>query len=135
MVDTNVKGVLNTIHATLPELRSRKGHVINLASVAAHHVFPNSGVYCSTKWAVAALSESIRIELAKEVRVTTISPGAVNTAFISQTHNEELLSEYRDYFAAGLHPDLIAQNIVLAIETDESAVISEIIIRPNRQNK
>lgn len=135
MVDTNVKGVLNCLHSALPHLISSKGHIINIASVAAHHVFPNSGVYCSTKWAVAAISESIRLELANEVRVTTISPGAVNTAFIDQTSNEDLLKDYKGYFAAGLDPSIIAENILHAIETSETAVISEIIVRPNRQNK
>ncbi len=135
MVDTNVKGVLNCLHVALPHLRASKGHIINIASVAAHHVFPNSGVYCSTKWAVAAISESIRLELANEVRVTTISPGAVNTAFIDQTSNEDLLKDYKGYFAEGLSPSIIAENILHAINTSETAVISEIIVRPNRQNK
>jgi NADP-dependent 3-hydroxy acid dehydrogenase YdfG len=135
MVDTNVKGVLNCLHVALPHLRASKGHIINIASVAAHHVFPNSGVYCSTKWAVAAISESIRLELASEVRVTTISPGAVNTAFIDQTSNQDLLKDYKGYFADGLDPSIIAENILHAINTSDTAVISEIIVRPNRQNK
>jgi NADP-dependent 3-hydroxy acid dehydrogenase YdfG len=135
MIDTNVKGVLNCLHAALPHLISSKGHIINIASVAAHHVFPNSGVYCSTKWAVAAISESIRLELSNEVRVTTISPGAVNTPFIDQTSNEALLKDYKGYFAEGLDPTIIAQNILHTINTSDTAVISEIIVRPNRQHK
>ena len=132
MVDTNIKGVLNFLHASLPHLRQGFGHVVNVGSVASHHVFPNSGVYCATKWAVLALSESIRTELASEVKVTTISPGAVNTAFVDQTTNQELLKEYKTYFSKGLPVERIAEAIRMAIETPDDALVSEIIVRPNR---
>ena len=49
MVDVNVSGVLSTLHAALPSLVENKGHVINIGSLAARQVFPNSGVYCATK--------------------------------------------------------------------------------------
>lgn len=134
-IDTNVKGLLNVVHCTMHELADRKGQVINLGSVASHQVFPNSGVYCASKWAVLAISQSIRMELEGKVRVTTISPGAVNTEFVESSDNEELLKDYRPYFASAMSPDTIAQQIVHAIETPPNVVISEIIVRPNRQNK
>ncbi len=131
-IDTNVKGLLNCIHTSLPHIIKSKGHIINLGSVAAHNVFPNSGVYCASKWAVLAISESLRMELSGKIRVTTISPGAVNTAFIDTTTNNDILSNMKDYFAEGLSPELIAQQIKTAIDAPETAVISEIIVRPNR---
>ena len=133
MVDVNIKGLLNITHITLPLLRSNKGHLLNVGSVASHNVFPNSGVYCATKHAVLAISESIRLELANEVRVTTISPGAVNTAFIDQTSNEDLLKDYKSYFASGMSPEIIAEQITWAIEAPRNVVLSEIMIRPNKQ--
>ncbi len=132
MFDVNVKGLLNCIHVGLPHLTENKGHIINLGSVASHNVFANSGVYCATKHAVFAISEMLRIELPDKIRVTTISPGSVNTAFIDNTKNEALLKDYKPYFAAGMTPELIADTIKYAIETPETAVISEIIVRPNR---
>lgn len=135
MVDVNVKGLLTTTHLLLPELRKVRGHFINITSVAAHNVFPNSGVYCSTKHAVLAISEAIRLELGTEVRVTSISPGAVNTAFIDQTSNKDLLGNYKDYFASGLSADDIANQIQYAIDAPQHSVISEIIIRPNKAVK
>ena len=132
MVDTNVKGVLNVIHTSLPHLIESGGHIINIGSVASHQVFPNSGIYCATKHAVFAISESIRLELADKVRVTTISPGSVNTPFIEKTTNEKMLGEYRNYFAQGLSADDIADAILFAIESSEGSVVSEVIIRPNR---
>jgi NADP-dependent 3-hydroxy acid dehydrogenase YdfG len=133
MFETNVKGLLNCLHAALPHLLESHGHVINLGSVASHSVFPKSGVYCATKHAVLAISDSLRLELADKIRVTTISPGAVATAFPDQTTNPVLKAEYQPYFASALPPKIIAENIAWAIECPENVVISEIIVRPSRK--
>lgn len=130
MVNTNITGVLNMIHFSLKEIISRKGHIINLGSVASHHVFPNSGVYCATKHAVLAIGESLKVEHGKQIRITTICPGAVNTPFIHVTKNEELLKEYVPNFEKGLSPKDIAAQMVHVIEAPEGVNISEIIIRP-----
>ncbi len=135
MIDVNIKGLLNCVHFALPELRKNQGQIVNLASVAAHHVFPNSGIYCSTKHAVLAISESLRLELSSELRLTTISPGSVNTPFIEQTRNEDLLQNYRGSFAAGLDARNIAEQIAYAVNAPENTVISEIIIRPKSPKK
>jgi NADP-dependent 3-hydroxy acid dehydrogenase YdfG len=132
MIDTNVKGVLNCLHAALPHLIASTGQIINLGSLASHHVFPNSGVYCASKHALFAISESIRTELPDKVRVTTISPGSVNTPFIDKTTNEEMLRQYKDYFAAGLAVGVIADQIVHAVSMPMGTNISEIVIRPSR---
>ena len=132
MIDTNVKGVLNCLHAALPHLIASTGQIINLGSLASHTVFANSGVYCASKHALFAISESIRTELPDKVRVTTISPGSVNTPFIDKTTNEEMLKQYKDYFAAGLPVGVIADQIVHVIEMPMGTNISEIVIRPSR---
>lgn len=133
MVDTNIKGVLNALHAALPQLQKNRGHIINIGSVASHLVFANSGVYCATKHAVLALSESIRTELSGSVAVTTISPGSVNTPFIEQTQNLKLLEESRPNFASGLDPATVADHIAFAISQSGKAVVSEIIVRPDKR--
>lgn len=135
MIDVNIKGLLNCIHFALPHLITSNGHVINLGSVASHHVFANSGVYSSTKHAVLAISESLRIEHGQDIHVTTISPGQVNTEFIDQTKNTELLKDYKPYFQAGMSAELIAEQIVHCIDIPAHAVISEIIIRPSKANR
>jgi 3-hydroxy acid dehydrogenase/malonic semialdehyde reductase len=135
MVDVNVKGLLNCVHVSLPHLINSRGLVVNLGSVASRNVFANSGVYASTKHAVLAISESLRLELAGKIRVSTIMPGAVNTPFISRTDNEALLKDYVPYFASGLDPNSIAEAILYCIAAPEDAVISEIMIRPDRKVK
>lgn len=135
MVDTNVKGVLNAIHVFLPALLANHGHVVNIGSVASHQVFANSAIYSATKHAVFAISEGLRIELAGKIKVTTISPGAVNTPFIDNTSSVAMLEEYKAYFANALAPEIVAEQINYAINAPENSVITEIIVRPNRQTK
>jgi NADP-dependent 3-hydroxy acid dehydrogenase YdfG len=130
MIDVNIKGMLNVLHYFLPHLIETNGQVINLGSVASHHVFPESGVYCATKHAVLAISESLRAELSKKIRVTTISPGSVNTPFIDQTKNQDLLSKFKPSFESGMTPEWVALQIINTIEVEEGMNISEIIIRP-----
>ena len=133
MVDVNVTGVLRTIHATLPHLVKSEGHIINIGSVAARNIFPNSGVYCATKHAVLAISESLKIEFADCLAITTINPGSVDTAFIENTNNEELKAKYKPTFASGMDPEFIAKAVLQAIEANGSGIYSEITLRPDRR--
>jgi NADP-dependent 3-hydroxy acid dehydrogenase YdfG len=60
----------------------KKGHIINLGSTAAKEVYERGNVYCATKHAVDALSQSMRIDLLKhKIKVTAIHPGAAETEF------------------------------------------------------
>jgi|TARA_B110000459_G_C16612953_1_gene497167 NADP-dependent 3-hydroxy acid dehydrogenase YdfG len=133
MIDVNIKGVLRTIHATLPHLVKSKGAIINIGSVAARQVFANSGVYCMTKHAVLAMSESLRIELGNTVSITTINPGAVNTTFIDKTNNVALRKEYKSNFESGMSPEFIAEAVLQTIKAEGKGIYSEITLRPDRR--
>ncbi len=87
MLDVNVKGVLNGVHAVAAGMVQRKrGNIINISSVAGRKTFPNHVAYVGTKFAVHGLSENLREELsAHNVRVTTIAPGAVETELLGHT--------------------------------------------------
>ncbi|WNJ19214.1 SDR family oxidoreductase [Pontibacter sp. G13] len=131
MVDVNIKGVLFTLHAVLPVMEKQEdGHIVNLGSVAAHHVFPRSVVYCATKHAVLALSEGLRLELQNKIRTTTISPGAVATEFAAQTTNPELREEMASYLKDGLDPVQVAKLIQQCIELPPEMNMTEMIVRP-----
>lgn len=83
MIDTNVKGFLYVAKAVsqLMALR-KKGHIINLGSVAGKQVYEKGNVYCASKFAVDALNQGMRIDLLRHnIRVTAINPGAAETEF------------------------------------------------------
>lgn len=83
MINTNIKGVLYMTKAVLPFMTARKkGHIINIGSTAAKEVYEKGNVYCATKSAVDALSQSMRIDLLRHgIKVTAIHPGAAETEF------------------------------------------------------
>jgi NADP-dependent 3-hydroxy acid dehydrogenase YdfG len=83
MIQTNVNGLLYVSRAILPFMIARnKGHVINIGSIAGKQVYENGNVYCATKFAVDAISQSMRIDLlSHQIKVTAIHPGAVETEF------------------------------------------------------
>ncbi len=83
MMDTNVKGMMYVTKAILPYMTVRKkGHIINMGSVAGKEVYKDGNGYCASKYAVDALSKSMRIDLLQHrIKVTAIQPGAAETEF------------------------------------------------------
>jgi len=83
MIDGNVKGLMYVTKALLPQMiESKKGHIINLGSIAGKEVYPNGSVYCSSKFAVDAFTQGLRIDLNKDgIKVGAIHPGLVQTEF------------------------------------------------------
>jgi len=83
MLHTNVEGLLYVSRAVLPfMIKNKAGHIINIGSIAGKEVYENGNVYCASKFAVDALTKSMRIDLLKHgIKVTGIHPGAVETEF------------------------------------------------------
>jgi NADP-dependent 3-hydroxy acid dehydrogenase YdfG len=88
--DTNVFGLLNVTRAVLPSMRARRsGRIINVSSVVGRTTFPGMGVYGATKYAVEALSDALRLELAGfGIKVVLIEPGFVATGIGSAADAE-----------------------------------------------
>lgn len=130
MIDVNIHGVLNGIAAGLPIMEAQGGgQFINTASIGAHLVVPTGAVYCATKYAVWAISEGLRQE-SPNIRVTTISPGVVETELgsdITETSAKEALQEFRKI---SLAPDAIARAILYAVSQPNDVDVNEIIVRP-----
>jgi NADP-dependent 3-hydroxy acid dehydrogenase YdfG len=83
MIDGNVQGLLYVSRAILPGMVARKrGHVVNISSVAGKQVYAGGAVYCASKHAVEAISEGMRLDLTQHgIKVTNIAPGLVETEF------------------------------------------------------
>lgn len=136
MLDINVMGVLNGIAAVLPIMANQKsGHVIATDSVAGHVVYPDSAVYCGTKFAVRAIMEGLRQEqLENNIKSTIISPGAVATELYKTINNKEVSEGLREAQEEwGLVSEDIASAVVFAIDTPARMSISDMIVRPTRQ--
>jgi 3-hydroxy acid dehydrogenase / malonic semialdehyde reductase len=83
MLQTNVNGLLYVSKAVVPfMIKRKKGHIINIGSVAGKEIYERGNVYCASKAAVEALSKSMRIDLLPHrIKVTAIHPGAAETEF------------------------------------------------------
>jgi NADP-dependent 3-hydroxy acid dehydrogenase YdfG len=138
MVDVNIKGVLNTTAAVLPFMqRQRSGHIINMSSIAGRKVFKGLAVYCATKFAVAAFSDGIRMELGSKhkIRVTCIQPGAVESELFEHISDggyaaamEKLKTEM-----TFLKSDDIANSILFALQQPAHVNVAEVFVLPTDQ--
>jgi len=134
MIDVNIHGVLNGIAAVLPRFVAQKsGHVINVASIAAHIVLPSAAVYCGTKYAVWAITEGLRQEH-DDIRTTIISPGVTATELGDDISDPNIAAALKDWRQKSLTPDAIARAIRYALEQPDNVDINEVIVRPTAAN-
>lgn len=86
--DINVFGTLNVIRSVLPQMRAQgSGHIFNVSSLGAYNVGPLSGIYCATKHAVKAISETLAQEVkAFGIHVTDVKPGFMKTEFFGSSY-------------------------------------------------
>lgn len=135
MIDINVKGVLYGIAAVLPIMKAQKrGHIINVSSVAGHKVRPGNSVYAATKHAVRVISEGLRMEVKPYgIRTTIISPGAVATELADSVTEPDLQERTRALYAMAIPAEVIARSIAYVIGEPPEVDVNEILIRPTAQ--
>lgn len=138
MYDVNVLGVLNGMRILLvPMIKRQSGTIINISSVAGRKTFANHAAYCGTKFAVHAITENTREEVAPHnVRCITIAPGAVETELLSHTTSDEIKAGYEDWkteIGGALLPEDIAQSVVFAYQQPQRVCIREIVIAATKQ--
>jgi NADP-dependent 3-hydroxy acid dehydrogenase YdfG len=134
MIDVNVRGLLYGIAAALPHFqRQRGGHFVTVASIGAHQVSPTAAVYCGTKYAAWAITEGLRLEVDPSIRVTTISPGVVESELADSISDPGAREVMRTYRADSIPADAIALAISYAVGQPADVDVSEIVIRPVAQ--
>lgn len=135
-IDVNVKGVMYGIAAVLPVMtRQQRGHIINLSSVAGLKVSAGSAVYSASKFAVKAMSEGLREEVAPlGIRVTTLYPGAVDSELKHSVKDEQTAQFVQGFYeSTAISADAVARAVAYAVEQPEDVSVNEITIRPTRQ--
>ncbi|WP_219837244.1 SDR family oxidoreductase [Paenibacillus sp. R14(2021)] len=133
MIDVNIKGVLYGIAAVLPTMRAQQsGHIINLSSVAGHHVHPLSAVYSGTKFAVRAISEGLRMEESpsSRIRSTIISPGLTESELTNTISSPEVRAMVSQMTSLAISPASIARAIAFAINEPSDVSVNEMIVSP-----
>lgn len=136
MIDTNIKGLLYVSRAILPKMiENKKGHVINIGSIAGKEVYPNGNVYCATKHAVDAITKSMRIEMVEHgIKVTQIAPGAIETEFSIvrfKGDKEKADSVYNGY--KPLLPNDIAEIAYYTTTLPNHVNINDLVVMPTAQ--
>jgi NADP-dependent 3-hydroxy acid dehydrogenase YdfG len=133
-IDINIRGVLHGIAAVLPHMSDRgSGQIINIGSVASLYALPNFAVYCATKFAVKAISESLRKETLGKVRVTTIYPGAIESELIQSSNDEQTSNQLESSFNA-IPATAISNAVHYAIAQPKEVAVNEIVVRPANQD-
>lgn len=136
MIDTNIKGLLYvTKELSKTLIENKRGHIINIGSIAGKEVYPNGNVYCASKHAVDAITKSMRIDLLEHnIKVTQIAPGMVDTEFSTvRFHGDR---ERADNVYKGLHPLYAADiaNIVnFVLNQPDHVCINDIVVTPTAQ--
>ncbi|MEU2870523.1 SDR family oxidoreductase [Streptomyces olivoreticuli] len=138
MIDINIRGVLNGVHAVLPGMAERhSGTIVNISSIAGRKTFGSNAVYCATKFAVHAASEAIREMAAPHgVRVTVIAPGYAATELSSHITDPGVKASYQAAEAAlegGLTADDVAEAIHYACRQPRNVCIREIVLADTGQ--
>ncbi|HCG7132741.1 TPA: SDR family oxidoreductase [Vibrio parahaemolyticus] len=138
MFDVNVLGLLNGMHSVLASMKARNsGTIIDISSIAGKKTFPDHAAYCGTKFAVHAISENVREEVAaSNVRVTTIAPGAVETELLSHTTSQDIKDGYDAWkvdMGGVLAADDVARAVMFAYQQPQNVCIREIALAPTKQ--
>jgi NADP-dependent 3-hydroxy acid dehydrogenase YdfG len=123
MIDTNVYGAALSIRAALGPFREQgHGHMVLMGSVAGRRAIPGS-LYSATKWAVTAMGESLRAEVADTaIKTTVIEPGMVDTPF------------FENRPTGALEADDIARAVMYALSQPDHVDVNEVLVRPVNQS-
>jgi len=139
MIDVNIKGVLNGTKAVVNSMKERKtGTIINISSIAGRKTFQDHAVYCATKYAVHAFTETCREELsAYNVRVLIVAPGVSETELLGHTTNEALKASYLEWKKSmegqSLDPKDVCKSLIFMYKMPQSVSIRELVIAPTKQ--
>lgn len=136
MMEGNVQGLLYVSKAVMPGMVARKkGHIVNISSVAGKQTYANGAVYCASKKAVEAISEGMRLDLTQHgIKITNIAPGAVETDFslVRFKGDQEKAKKVYEGFEP-LKAGDIADIILYAIQAPPQVTIADCTIYASAQ--
>jgi 3-oxoacyl-[acyl-carrier protein] reductase len=128
LIETNLRGIFFTCRYVLPTMIERKrGHIINIASIAGKVGSANRAVYCASKFGVVGFTESLAEEVRQYgIRASIICPGSTDTRFSPS----ETAGKVRERM---LQPADVAHAVRMIVTQEPNSFISEIIMRPTKK--
>lgn len=136
MIDTNIKGLLYMTRLVANiMIENRKGHIINISSIAGKETYPMGNVYCASKHAVQSLTKGMRLDLLKHgIKVSSVSPGAVETEFsVVRFHGDSERAKQVYNGFTPLNAGDIAETILFILTRPAHVNIDDILIMPTAQ--
>jgi len=138
MIDVNVKGILTGTHIVLPEMVKRnEGTIINISSIAGRKTFDTHSVYCGSKFAVHAITESMRKEVSgSNVRILVIAPGVIETPLLSHTTDKDIKANYikwKETIGGGVDAVKVADCAKFMYNMPQDVSIREIVLAKTKQ--
>lgn len=136
MLNTNVHGLLYVSKVVIPfMIANKKGHIVNMGSIAGKEVYERGNVYCASKFAVDAISKAMRIDLLRhQIRVTSINPGAVETEFaLVRFKGDEAKATATYDGITPLSGEDIADTIFYCTQLPAHVCINDLVITCTRQ--
>jgi 3-oxoacyl-[acyl-carrier protein] reductase len=126
ILNTNLRGVYYTIRAFAPMMiESKRGHIVNISSLAGKNALPNGAAYAASKWGLKGLSYSVAEELrVHNIRVSVICPGSVDTSLSPHTGKDPNKM---------LQPDDVAHAVEMVVTQAPQSFISEVLLRPTQK--
>lgn len=135
MLETNVLAVLRLTRLVLPRMiKDKRGHIVNVGSVAGRWAYPGGNIYCASKSALHMFNESLRLDLlGTGIRVTEILPGMAETEFseVRLGDKEKAKAIYKGFRA--LSAEDVAEAIAWSLERPGHVNIQEIVLFPTQQ--
>ncbi|MEP5612607.1 MAG: SDR family NAD(P)-dependent oxidoreductase [Cyclobacteriaceae bacterium] len=136
MIDINVKGLLYVSKAVTPDMVKRKrGHIVNISSIAGLEVYTKGNVYCASKHAVDALTKGMRLDFNPfGIKVTSIDPGLVETEFSEVRFKGDKKRAENVYSGfTPLTPQDVAETIEFVLSRPKHVLIGDVLLLPTAQ--
>jgi short-subunit dehydrogenase len=106
-------------------IKTGRGHIINISSLAGKNSLPNGAAYAASKWGLNGLSYSVAEELrSHNIRVSVLCPGSVDTEL--SPHSGKNPSKM-------LKPDDVAHVVAMLVQQEPQSFVSEVLLRPTQK--
>jgi NAD(P)-dependent dehydrogenase (short-subunit alcohol dehydrogenase family) len=126
ILNTNLRGVYYAIRAFAPMMiQAKRGHIINISSLAGKNALPNGAAYAASKWGLNGLTYSVAEELrSHNIRVSVICPGSVDTSLSPHAGKDK---------GKMLQPEDVAHAVEALVTQAPQSFISEMLLRPTQK--